>query len=130
VRALHRSVRNLFEMCLVSLLVRHRLRVPPSEYVTLSNRLPCFHEHNTALGVAMKSLLSGTDTGKLPLMFPTHLNVLDDLRRGCAFWDSVYRMAAVWRDEELISTAQLAELEGADRLLQNRRKALSLAVSK
>ncbi len=35
-KALHRSMRNLYEMALVVLFVRHRIRVPPADLATVS----------------------------------------------------------------------------------------------
>jgi len=115
-KALNRSLRNLYEMLFLTIVLRRKTVVSPHDYGLLStkyliysslfilfstsqltthscDRLPFFQESNTALGVVLKSYLTDARTeAALAQRFPTCSNPWADLQKGFAFWDQCVRL--------------------------------------
>jgi len=117
VKAVYRSLRNLLEMLLLRLFLKRKSKLHPKEYVGLAMKLPFFQETNTALGIALKSLLSGTDPKKLPQQFPTCTQIIPNLKTAIKFWNEVMKMIVFLRDQNLVSTDLANQFESATKLL-------------
>jgi len=124
VKAVYRSLRNLIEMLLLRLFLKRKSKLPPKEYIGLTMKLPFFQETNTALGIALKSLLSGTDPKKLPQQFPTCTHIIPNLKTAIKFWSEILKMIIFLKDQNMINTDLAGQFESANKLLIAKTAAL------
>eukprot|EP01102_Stenamoeba_stenopodia_P007359 TRINITY_DN2064_c0_g2_i1.p1 TRINITY_DN2064_c0_g2~~TRINITY_DN2064_c0_g2_i1.p1 ORF type:complete len:722 (+),score=142.70 TRINITY_DN2064_c0_g2_i1:172-2337(+) len=125
-KALNRSLRNLYEMLFLTIILRRKTVVSPHDYALLSTKLPFFQESNTALGIVLKAYLSDARSeATLAKRFPTCTNVWGDLQKGFAFWDQCVKLVRALQSE--LSQERVQEFEKADAYLRSIRGSASVS---
>jgi len=123
VKALHRSLRNLFEMVTLSIFLRHKSIVAPSQYAPLSARLPFLQESNTALGIVFKAFIFNQhlrNAAGLSAAFPSCLCPFDDILKAFRFWHQVLRIVKNMKLQNLITQELFDEFQSANAFLAER----------
>jgi hypothetical protein len=118
-KSMSRSLRNLFEMQLLNIFLRHKSNIPYNQYAHLSIRLPFYEESNTGLGIVLKAFLVDgcRDPSVLTAHFPSCPDPYADLQRGIHFWNQIMKMLRILGGQ--ISSQILNEFETADSYLKS-----------
>eukprot|EP00727_Mastigamoeba_balamuthi_P012398 m51a1_g7781 hypothetical protein (801) ;mRNA; r:223940-226813 len=120
------TLRDLFEMLLVSFVLRRRISLALTDYATISSKLPFGLERNTGLGLAVRELCmihaSSSEGGqvqeKLAAAFgESPADLLGDLGRGIRFWFGVLTMAQVLCGHGLVESTVATDFVQANALL-------------
>jgi len=128
-KALYRSLRNLLEMIVLSVFLKHKALIPPKDYAKLTYRLPFYQETNTAMGIILKTFLRQEqrtfNEKKFNDNFPACENALDDLKIGIEFWTQVWKMIGHLNDHKVISSDLYHDFSSANNFLNKKRRELN-----
>mmetsp|Transcript_6988 Transcript_6988/g.8678 ORF Transcript_6988/g.8678 Transcript_6988/m.8678 type:complete len:275 (+) Transcript_6988:457-1281(+) len=126
-KALGRSIRGLFEMVLLGILIRTKVQIEHSRYASISQRLPFYQENNTALGIVAKEFLmneQANSKNSIAEKYPCCLSPVEDLKKGIQFWNEIVLMVKELGSQNLIDEGALAQFVSADAFLKKRQSSL------
>mmetsp|Transcript_97313 Transcript_97313/g.145840 ORF Transcript_97313/g.145840 Transcript_97313/m.145840 type:complete len:389 (+) Transcript_97313:898-2064(+) len=125
-KALGRSVRGLFEMVLLGILIRTKVQVHHNCYAKISQRLPFYQENNTALGLVAKQFLMNEKQSNADIVenYPCCVSPVEDLKKGIQFWNEIVLMVKELSSQNLIESSALAQFQSADAFLTKRQTSL------
>jgi len=124
-KALGRSVRGLFEMVLLSVLIRTKVTVNHKRFISISQRLPFYQENSTALGIVAKDfLMNGINNAEIIEKYPCCASPVEDLKKGIQFWNEIVLMVKKLDSQNLIHSGAVTQFEKADVLLKKQQTLL------
>merc|ERR1712100_5222 len=125
-KAVNRSMRNLFEMVLLSILIRNKVKIHHNQFIDISQRLPFFQENSTALGIVVKDFLMSEKqtSAMINEKYECCVSASEDLKKGIQFWNEIVLMVKELGSQNLIESSLLTQFSGADAFLKSKQSSL------
>ncbi|KAL1919389.1 uncharacterized protein VTP21DRAFT_2082 [Calcarisporiella thermophila] len=130
VKAGARTLRNLFEMLILSMFLHGECKRAQDDYFNIYENTPYLQDVNDALGIVSKTYLDRVLSSEMTKeeaaknveeVFTACKNVRGDLKSGFQFWDKVVAGVKVLVEGGAISKELGGQFEEADRWLGSRR---------
>lgn len=122
VKAVYRSLRNLIDILLLNLFLQGKAQTLPNKFLPIANQLPFFQESNTAMGLLAKEFFRCESVAQLSNQFPGCTSIVEDLKKGFAFWDEVFAMVEIGSISGGIDSAVVNQFRNANSYLSEKRK--------